>query len=348
MPLKFVKGTTLPIGLDVGTSAVKMAQMRQSDDTLELLAAGSAQLPRTGDLHQRLEQAGGAIQSILKSNDFKVRQCILSLPADCVSVQHVKTPKLPPLETGKSLRFELAGKLPFAVEDAIIRHVVAGDVFSDGDPQQEVIAVAADRGLVESYLKMADKAGLDVVGVNIEACAIVECFARLFQRSTDSARTILYVDVGAATTQVALSHGTSIVFARNLMTGGDQLDQAVAEGLSIPVTHARALRRDPDKIPKDSAAENELYRLMERGLHSLAEELTHCLHYYESVFRNQGVERAIFVGGQAYDKRLCQSLAQRLNLPAQVGDPLVRVKRVGNAGLSSGLDRRRIGRWPSD
>jgi Tfp pilus assembly PilM family ATPase len=33
------------------------------------------------------------------------------------------------------------------------------------------------------------------------------------------------------------------------------------------------------------------------------------------------------VGGQAHNKRLCQSIAQRLNLPAQVGDPLAGLQR---------------------
>ncbi|MCK4602323.1 MAG: hypothetical protein KAU28_07640, partial [Phycisphaerae bacterium] len=51
-------------------------------------------------------------------------------------------------------------------------------------------------------------------------------------------------------------------------------------------------------------------------------------------------ERAIFVGGQALDKRLCQSIAKRLNLPAQIGDPLLRIKRIDGAGLEFGLDRR--------
>jgi Tfp pilus assembly PilM family ATPase len=52
------------------------------------------------------------------------------------------------------------------------------------------------------------------------------------------------------------------------------------------------------------------------------------------------VERAIFVGGQAFDKPLCQALARRLNLPAQIGDPLVRIKRSKEATDRLNLDWR--------
>jgi len=114
----------------------------------------------------------------------------------------------------------------------------------------------------------------------------------------------------------------------------------VADGMRVSLDQAHAMRVDLQKVQHGSTAEDELYHLLDKPLDALAGELTQCLRYFESVFRNQAVERAIFVGGQAYDKRFCQSLAQRLNLPAQIGDPLLHVRRVAGAGLPIGLDRR--------
>jgi type IV pilus assembly protein PilM len=343
MALKIVKNQLFPIGLDLGSSTIKLAQLRSAGDVTELLAAGTVEVSRDirrQDIAKRFDATGEAIRCLVKANPFKGRQCVVSLPTEFAFVHHLRIPKLSAKEIPGCLQFELQGKLPFSTDDAVIRYVVAGDVFNDGEPRQEVIVVAASRDTIDRYIRMVNRAGLEVVGMNIEACAVVECFARLFRRDSDAARTILYVDIGSATTQVALSHGNRLVFARNLMIGGQQLDQAVADGLKIPIDHARLLRRDPQNAQQDSAAVGELYHLMQSPLGNLAEELIQCLHYYESVFRNQAVERAIFVGGQAYDKRLCQSLAQRLNLPAQVGDPLMRIKRIEGAGLPIGLDRR--------
>jgi type IV pilus assembly protein PilM len=244
-------------------------------------------------------------------------------------VHHVKTPRLSDGELDQALQFELQGKLPYAPQDAVIRAIVAGDVLGEGDARQEVIVVAASRQVVESYLRMAHRATLDVVALNVEPCALAECFGRLFRRADDASRTILFIDIGASTTQVVLTHGSRLVFARNLLKGGDRLDEAVAKSLNITPDQARELRRrySADDCP-DPAAGEELYRLLGRPLQEMADELAQCLNYYESVFRGRSVERAIFVGGSAHDKRLCQSLAQRLNLPAQVGDPLMRVRRL--------------------
>ncbi len=342
MALRIVRAKTLPIGVDLGSSMLKMVQLRMNEGTPELLAAGSADIPpadRSDDSRKRLDVIARNIRSLLKSADFKGPRCVLSIPAGETFVQHLKVPKLPPQDMALAIRNELYGKLPYPVDEAVIRHIVAGDVYGEGESLQEVIAVCASRRQLEGYLDMARRSKLDVTCVNIEPCAIVECFSRMFRRASDAGRTILLLDLGFRSTQVVLSHGSRIVFARNLKIGGEQFDQAVADGMEVAVERGRALRLTI-QMETEHADADKVYALMNTPMKSLCDELTQCLRYYESVFRNQSVEHAIFVGGQAFDKRLCQSIAQRLNLPAQVGDPLAGIKRAEGAQDSKLLDHR--------
>ncbi len=341
MAMKMAKLNTFPIGIDLGSKVVKMAQLRQSEQGLELAAAGSKEL--TGDpasFSVRTAQYVESIQSILTSNEFKSRQCVLSLPAEATFVHHVKLPKMAAAQIPAALAAEIEGQLPYPVAQAAIRHIVAGETFSDGQPRQEVIAVASHKDTINACIAIGKQTKLDILAVNIEPCALVECFARLFPQSvTGQPRAILYIDMGAFSTQVVISHGSRVVFARNLAIGGNHLDQAVADSLGISHEQARKMRSDLAKEDATGAAEDELVRMLETHLEEMTGELTQCLRYYESIFRNQPVERLIFLGGQAYDKRLCQAIAQRVNLPAQVGDPLVRVGRAPGAGASAGLHR---------
>ncbi len=342
MPLKFLKTRVLPIGVDLGTSHLKMAQLRMTQQEIDLLAAASEEIPADARPQgpERMTFIAQAIRRGLKSNSFQGRKCVLALPSSQLFLQHLKMPRVPKADLDPLLRAELAGKLPYAVEDAVIGHVQAGEVFGEGEPRQEVIVAAAARETVEAYLEMAGKARLEVVGINVESCAVVECFGRLFRRNADVARTILFIDLGVSSTQVCLTHGEKLVFARNLRLGEQQIDQALAEGMNMDPAQAHSLRWDLQKGQNSGPAQEEIYRHLEEPLGQLASEITQCLRYYEATFRNQSVERMVLAGGQAHDKRLCQSLAERLNLPAQIGDPLVRIGRVAGAGLQIGLDRR--------
>jgi cell division ATPase FtsA len=75
-------------------------------------------------------------------------------------------------------------------------------------------------------------------------------------------------------------------------------------------------------------------------LHKMIEELDLCRRYYESTFPSHPVQRLIFVGGEARQRGLCQHIARQMGLAAQVGDPLVRMGRVSEIGIESGIDRR--------
>ena len=52
------------------------------------------------------------------------------------------------------------------------------------------------------------------------------------------------------------------------------------------------------------------------------------------------IRLGVFIGGEAKHKNLCQYIARELSLAAQVGDPLVRMGRISDISLDSGIDRR--------
>jgi len=328
---------TLPIGVDLGSSAVKMAQLRSCGRDVELLAAGSAEIPRPcrEDLSQRLEFLSDSIRRIRRANAFRGRECVLSLPTDAIFLHQVKLPKLPPDRIDEALR----GELPYPTEDVIVRHEIVGDTHEGAEAKQEMIVSAMAQATLDAYLDMARRARVHVVGVDIEAYAIVDCFARQFRQASGSTQAVLFVDVGAVSTQVVLAHDSKVVFARNLTTGCEQLDQTVAESLGLPIDDARALRRDMDQASTGAVTEDDLYRVLDDALAPLTNELSQCLRYHEAAFRNGSVGQAVFAGGGAYDTRACQGIARRLNLRAQIGDPLARVGRKKGAGSTAGLDQ---------
>ncbi|MCK4624473.1 MAG: pilus assembly protein PilM, partial [Phycisphaerae bacterium] len=268
-------------------------------------------------------------------------KAILSLPAALTSIRQVKIPMAMSNNTDEAVKAELIGKLAYPVEDAIIRHYLVGKVYDNGEEMQARFVVAAPKSKVNACLNMAHRARLEVVSVDIEACAIVECFARLFSQSADKSHTTLFIDIGWTGTQVTLAHGQKLVFARNLSVGGRNLDQSVADVLKIPIAQACRIRRKMLNDKNESEAENDLFRLLDARIAEIADEIIKCLRYHESIFTDRTIERVIFVGGQAHNSRLCESIARRLNLPAQVGDPMAGIKWAQQGQWDPQIDRRK-------
>ncbi|MHC4717560.1 MAG: pilus assembly protein PilM, partial [Planctomycetota bacterium] len=162
MSWKLLKTRAMPVGIDVGTGTVKLVQLRRTADELELAAIASAAVPEAcqSDPQSKLGFLAESLPKLLKSGGFQGRECVLSLPATETFIEHVKTAKVPHEELFRALRVELQGKFPFDPADAIIRHVVAGETFSEGEVGLEVIVLAAARGVIEGYIDLARKARL--------------------------------------------------------------------------------------------------------------------------------------------------------------------------------------------
>jgi hypothetical protein len=109
----------------------------------------------------------------------------------------------------------------------------------------------------------------------------------------------------------------------------------------VPAAPAPVVEIENDGVePVDSSEAQRVNSACREPLRRLVEELNMCRRYYESTFPEKPVDRLIFVGGEARQRQLCQQVAREMGLAAQVGDPLVRIGRISEIGIESGIDRR--------
>ena len=233
-----------PIGVDFGNDTLRLAQVEEADADYRLVAAASADVPP----HVRNEPLAkfsffcDTIRDLLAQGNFRGRKVMLNLPASMMHIQHLRLPKMDEEALKKALPWEARGKLPFDPSQAVLRHLIAGEIYHDQEPKYEVVLIAARRDLVEQYLAAAAKARLTVAGMNIEPKAIVDCFSHIFRRKTDMDAPTLFADIGCTATRALIARGGRIQFARVVPVGGEHFSRAVASALQIPLDQARLMR----------------------------------------------------------------------------------------------------------
>lgn len=383
-----------PIGVDFGSDCLRLAQVQYVGNECRLIAAASADVPShvRHNTQARLEFFVDTTRDLLAQGKFRGRQAVLALPIASMHIQHVRMARMDDAETKKALPWEARGKIPIEPTQALLRHLVAGEVYQDQEPRNEVIVMAAAKDFINQLLASAAKARLDVVGMNVEPKATVDCFRHVYRRKGDAEATNCFLDIGLTSSRAIIARGDQILFARIIPFGGEQFNTAVAHAMRINIDAAKLLRiqlcstqpapeptdkrdaqpnetsveqampllgaaleasRKPEASPAHAQAsiaapvEDELTRqarLVEEAcrapLGKLIEELDLCRRYYESTFPNKPVDRLVFVGGEARQRSLCQHIAREMGLAAQLGDPLVRMNRVSDVGVESGIDRR--------
>lgn len=245
---------TSPIGVDFGSDCLRLAQVELIGDEHHLTAAASADVPPhvRNDPTARMEFFIEAVRDLLAEGNFRGRKVILNLPASMIHIQHMRLPKMDDEALKKALCWESRGKLPFDPAHAVLRHQIAGEIYHDSEPKYEVILMAARRDLVEQYLAAANKARLQVAGMNVEPKAVLDCFSHIFHRASDLEAPTCYIDIGCTASRAVIAREGRIKFARVIPIGGEHFNRAVASAMRIPLDDARLMRvrlaAEPDEL----------------------------------------------------------------------------------------------------
>jgi Tfp pilus assembly PilM family ATPase len=356
---------TPPIGIDFGTSALKVLQVaapQSQEDPPTLVAAALVETPeqlRT-DPGARLRFQFEQLGTVIASGCFKGKRAAAAIP----SAQTVCKPLRLQVPEGVELASLVAATLPVQLgcdgSQLVYRFVDVGQVgLETGAPKNEVVCIAAARDFVDRIIRAMRAANLDPVGMHNEYAATLHAFDSAAADDPDAGT--LYLDIGAGTTKVMITHGKSMVFAKTIEIGGRHLDEAVAQqlglrtqeeararrlrmksfgggdraGPSAPETEgmallAAAMRRQAEAAGRAVVAERAGEPNLAEPLEMLTDEVSMCLRYHHATFPSASVESIVFTGGESRHLALCQHVARALKLKAQIGDPLVGVSRTGD------------------
>jgi type IV pilus assembly protein PilM len=233
-----------PIGIDFGSDSLKMAQVSWENGEPQLVAAACAEVPGhvRHNAAARLAFFAESARELLSTGGFRGREAVLGLPSASMFIQHLRLAKMDEEMLKKALPWEARGKLPIDPSHALMRHLIAGEIYLDSEPKNEIILMAAARDLVNNLLNAASRAKLDVIGMSVEPSAMVDCFGHIYKRAEDKTAVNCFVDIGCVASRAVIAQGSHILFARTIKIGGEHLTRAVASNLKISMDDARMLR----------------------------------------------------------------------------------------------------------
>lgn len=297
------------IGLDIGTSAVRAAQVAsggRGPDRLQRLA--EVPLPpgavREGEIVDA-DAVVAALRQLWARHRFATRRVALGVANQHVVVRQVDLPSLPRRELRQSLQYQAADAIPIPVEQAILDFHVLGTFESeDGQPFSRLLLVAAQRDMVRSIVDVVERARLTPTVLDLDAFALL----RSLTPGSLLGGGELVVDCGVGVTDVVVAEAGAPRFVRIL--SHDRVSAGVGAA--------------PGPAPDDGAEAAPTTRLVE--------DLRGSLDFYASQPDAVPVRRVILSGGASRRSDLRERLAEAVGLPVEAGHPLQELK-IGRLGL---------------
>jgi len=238
-----------------------------------------------------------------------------------------------------AIRFRAEEVLPIPLDEAVLDYVVLDDeVREDGTPVQRILLVVAYREVVERFVQACRGAGLEVVGVDLEAFALLRSLSEPNELPA-GVGALVAVAVGHDRTTIAVSSGRYCEFARVLDWGGWSLNVAIARALDLAPSEVEPFKRQlsfsqeraiEGLTPEKAARTREA---VQRSLAAFARELVASLHFYQAQPGALGIGEIVMTGGTAHMDGLPEAVGRLVGVPARLGDPFKRVKVGSNVSL---------------
>jgi type IV pilus assembly protein PilM len=225
--------------------------------------------------------------------------------------------------------------------------ILEDTVSEEGVRTRRVLLVVAHRELVERYVAACRKAGLKLIGIDLEAFGLLRALADPLHPPADDAA-VVCISIGHERSTLAVSDGRVCEFTRVLAWGGSTLDVALARVLDLtpsavePIKHQLSLGEEGEAAGLDSERADEARRAMAAELQVFARELVASLRFYQEQPNSLGIGELLLTGGASACGGLARELERLIGLPVRVADPLVRVRashklRGGQNGSAGSL-----------
>ena len=302
------------VGLDIGTSTIKVVQLLKTKEQFSLVKASIEELKFNAEEKDKLS----ALKRLFKRAKISEKEVNISIEGPSVIIRNIQLPKMSEADLKNAIKYEAEKYIPYNVNEVI----VDCQIISEAENNMGVLLVAAKKDSINDKIQLVQKAGLCPWVVDIDSFALINAFNL---NNDESEKTIALLNIGSEATSVNIIRGDLLNFTRNIPVGGKRVTEVLAENFKVDLTQAEELKKNPgDK--KEAVDEICLNAMREMAI-----EIKSSFDYYESQYE-EGVTKIYISGGVAINENMANFLSENMDLEVKRWSILDRLI-LGNKSL---------------
>lgn len=329
--LPFGKGTGI-LGVDIGTSSIKVIQLKKEKERAVLetygeLAVGPYNKLKIGQATKvSPETTVQALKDILKEANVKARTAVVSIPLASSFITVLSLPVSPEDNISEIVKTEARRYVPVPISEVVLDWQIIPS--EKEDKLTRILLVAIHKDIIDIYRDIISKAGLDAEMYEIECFSMIRsCFGK-------ESSPVAVMDFGASTTKIAIVDYGIMKESHSIGHGSQELTLALASSLSIDFNRAEEMKREIGL--SDLPEHKEVVSIFEPVLEYIMSEVNRFIKDFQRK-NNRSVSKLILSGGGSLLKGLIDFSVKKFTMEVELADPFAKVEYP--VFLSSALKR---------
>jgi len=315
--------SNLVLGLDIGSHAIKLIQLKRTKRGYQLVNFGSMPLPPEAIIDGALMNSTAIVNTIrelVQARKIRQKEAGIAISGHSVIIKKITLPTMSKEELDESIQWEAEQHIPFDINDVNIDvQMLTPQANEQG--QMDVLLVAAKKDMINDYVAVVQEAGLIPLVVDVAAFCVENAFEANYE--VPSAETIVLINIGASVININVIASGVTAFTRDISMGGNQFTEEIQKQLNVSYDEAEALKLGGgSSADADSVVPQEVERVISSVSETLASEIQRSLDFYSATAADSHISKIYLSGGSAKLPSLYKVIENRVGVPVEILNPL--------------------------
>ena len=341
------KGGQSVLGIDIGSSSIKIVQLRKKAGQAILETYGELALgPYSGleigrATHLPADKLSEALNDVLRESNTTTKKCGIAIPLSSSMVSLVEMPAVPASQLATMIPLEARKYIPVPITEITLDWWVIPQ-----DESRSTVAQASQyeqTGLSQSdtipTMQTAPKIDVLVVAIHNEAINKyqdimrkttiessffeIEIFSTMRSVLAEDNATVMIVDMGAGATKLYIVDRGIIRVSHTINRGSQDITLAMSRSLGVSVTEAENIKRTFGLEYKRDGA--DVPQIMSSTLNFIFSEANRVLLSFERRY-NKPISNVILTGGGINLKGFVKMAETGFQAPIIIADPFSKLQ----------------------
>jgi len=317
------------LGIDVGTSSIKVVELSRKGKDIILKNYGESQISYPSERSFRSfeknnlllseQEISKSILEIFQEAGISTRKVNFSIPDFSSFFTTFKLPPLREEEIPETIRYEVRPYVLLPLSEITLDWlVIEGEI---GKTPLKVLVVAIPNDVINQYKEIAKISKLELQALEPEVFAMARSLKPLLKGQTEKEeKTVALIDIGAKSTTYNIFRNGTLKTSHSFSLGSNELTELLAKSLNIDYNKAEKVKREIGL--KTENGEERVREILTPLIDSIIDEGK---KIFREFYKNEGreIDKIVLAGGTALLPGLTDYFEEELKKKTIIANPFL-------------------------
>jgi len=318
------------LGIDVGSSMIKVVELSRVGERLRLEAYGGITAEsiyekpfRTFEKNTLFFQSmdvAKAIVGIVEEAKMVSRRAIFSIPDFSTFYTTFDLPSMSPQELSQAVRFKVRQQIPVPLNEVSLDwSVIEGTPSEKSDSNLKILLVAVPNEIINQYQEISRLTKLDLFALEAEV------FGFLRGVNPDRNKIVALVDIGAQSTTCTIVDKGVLKQSRSFEPADNEITEVVSKGFQVDFKEAERMKEKYGLLFTEDQYGKDISEVISTIVDAIIAEVQKTIQNFY-IIESKSPGSVVLGGGMALMPGLKEYFVKRLEKQVEIANPFLSSK----------------------